>query len=80
MLGYSAKQLLEAPFTELFAQGVGDLVMEAAQPTLMAGASYQERLTLLPRAAGTMTLDLTATSISDAQQEILWTLMVPAAM
>jgi hypothetical protein len=70
--------LLAAPFTELFAQGMGDLVMEACQPTLMAGASYEERLTLFPRAAGTVTLDLTATSLSFAQQEILWTLMVPA--
>ncbi len=73
MLGYSGKQLLGAPFTDLFANGVGEMLLEACMPTLMAGASYSNRLTLLPRSGGTVTLDLTATST--AQPEILWTLM-----
>ena len=75
MLGYSAKQLLGAPFTDLFAKGVGELLMEACLPTLMAGASYSNRMTLLPRSAGTVTLDISATSTSIAQQEILWSLV-----
>ena len=79
MLGYSAKQLLGAPFTDLFAKGVGELLMEACLPTLMAGASYSNRMTLLPRSAGTVTLDISATSTSIAQQEILWTLVELAA-
>ena len=49
--------------------------MEACLPTLMAGASYSNRMTLLPRSAGTVTLDISATSTSIAQQEILWSLV-----
>jgi PAS domain-containing protein len=79
MLGYSGKQLQDAPFTDLFAQDVGESLMEACLPTLMAGASYSARLSLLPRAAGTVTLDLSATSISSNEQEILWTLVSFAA-
>ena len=77
LLGYSPNQLLNAPFTDLFAPGVGELVLENCLPTLMAGASYRERLSLLPRGAGTITLEVSATGIDLAQEEILWTLMVP---
>jgi PAS domain-containing protein len=79
MLGYSGKQLLNAPFTDLFAQGVGELLLDSCLPKLMAGASYSERLTLLPGSAATLTLDVSASSTSFAQEEILWTLMVPGA-
>jgi PAS domain-containing protein len=79
MLGYSAGQLQDAPFADLFAQGVGESLMEDCLPMLMAGASYSQRLSLLPRSASSVTLDLTASSMSFAQQEILWTLMLPAA-
>jgi len=77
MLGYSAKQLQDAPFSDLFAQGVCEAVMEACLPTLMAGASYSEQLTLLARGSEIVTLDVSATSLSSTNQEILWTLMVP---
>jgi PAS domain-containing protein len=79
MLGCTGKQLLDVPFVDLFAMGVGEEVMETCEPTLMAGASFTDRLTLLSRSTGTVTLDVTATSTSMAQQEILWTLMEPAA-
>jgi PAS domain-containing protein len=75
MLGYPASQLQDAPFTDLFAQGVGELLMENCQPALMSGVRYTDRLTLLPRRADSVTLDLTATSTSFVDQEILWTLM-----
>jgi PAS domain-containing protein len=79
MLGYSGRQLRDAPFANLFNQGVGELVIENCLPTLMAGASYTDRLDLLQKGAGSVTLDLTATSTSFEQQEILWTLMATAA-
>lgn len=80
MLGYAAQQLEGAAFADLFVQGVGTLLMESCQPALMAGASYTKRLPLLTRAAGSVTLDLSATITSFAKQEILWTLMqVPEA-
>jgi PAS domain-containing protein len=77
MLGYSGKQLQEVPFFDLFSPGVGDLLMESCMPTLMSGSSYNERLNLLHRSTGTLTLDVSATSLSFEIQEILWTLMVP---
>jgi nitrogen-specific signal transduction histidine kinase len=77
MLGYSGKQLQDAPFFNLFAQGVGELLMESCMPALMAGASYTERLTLLSRNAGTVTLDVSASNLSFENEEILWTLMAP---
>jgi hypothetical protein len=43
----------------------------------MSGSSYNERLNLLHRSTGTLTLDVSATSLSFEIQEILWTLMVP---
>jgi PAS domain-containing protein len=79
MLGYSAVQLQDAPFADLFAQGVGETVLEDCLPMLMAGASYTQRLTLLPRSAGTLSLEVTASNLSFAQREILWALMAPAA-
>jgi PAS domain-containing protein len=80
LLGYAARQLQDAPFADLFAPGVGASVMEDCLPTLMAGASHTQRLGLLPRSGGRVTLDLTATSLSFADQEILWTLMEPATL
>jgi nitrogen-specific signal transduction histidine kinase len=77
MLHHSDKQLHNAPFANLFAPGVGDLLMESCLPALMAGASYTERLTLLPRSADSVTLELSATILCFEKQEILWTLMVP---
>ena len=79
MLGYSSKQLQDAPFADLFAHGVCEALMEACLPTLMAGASYTEQLTLLPRGPGIVTLNVSATSLSFANQETLWTLMLPGA-
>lgn len=75
MLGYLDKQLLNAPFTDLLAQDAGELLMEICQATVMAGATYASRATLLPGTADTVTLALTATSTAYAEQEILWTLM-----
>jgi PAS domain-containing protein len=79
MLGYTGRQLRDVPFADLFNQGVGERVMENCLPTLMAGASYTDRLDLLQKGAANVTLDLTATSTSFEQQEILWTLMATAA-
>jgi nitrogen-specific signal transduction histidine kinase len=76
-LGYSGKQLQDAPFSDLFSKDVGEQLLESCMPTLMAGASYTERLTLLSRSTGSVTLDVSATSLSFENQEILWTLMVP---
>lgn len=78
MLVYTPNQLQDAPFSSLFPQGVGELLLESCMPTLMAGASYTERLSLAPRSTGTVTLDVSATSLSFENQEILWTLMVPS--
>jgi PAS domain-containing protein len=75
MLGYSGGQLLNAPFTDLFAQRVGEALMDSCLPVLMAGATYTDRLPLLPRGSATVTLDISATSTSAGNQEILWTLM-----
>ncbi len=77
MLGYTGKQLQDAPFADLFAKGVGELLMETCLPILMVGSSYTDRLTLLPRSVGTVTLDVSATCLSFENQEILWTLMAP---
>jgi nitrogen-specific signal transduction histidine kinase len=75
LLACSAKQLQDAPFTELFAPGVGEDLLEASLPTLMAGASYTRSLPLLPRPGAKPVLEFCATSTSFAQNEILWTLL-----
>jgi hypothetical protein len=49
--------------------------MDSCLPVLMAGATYTDRLPLLPRGSATVTLDISATSTSAGNQEILWTLM-----
>jgi hypothetical protein len=71
--------LLEAPFHDLFALGVGEALLEDCLPALMAGTSHTQRLPLLTQDRGRVVLELTATSTSFAQEEILWALMETGA-